>query len=241
MGVGVGIGVGVGVGVGIGVGVGVGVGIGVGVGVGVGMGVRVGAGMGVAVGAGMGVAVGTGSGVGVGAGTIKVGDATVGVGGGGVGVEAWLLQAVRAARTAATSSVSASLGRAFMLIIATHSTNSPRFLFARKTHVGSRFPGFQNTAPHSARNIVPLAASLHPIVVSCTPQRPVHAYLGSPDHLRGGFSWGTGGGHCSTGVSGLRPGERSLRCDMTASYFTTALLQNRVRGRVARSEPITGL
>ena len=57
-----------------------------------------------------------GMGVGVGSGTTKVGVATVGVEDEAVGVEAWLLQAARAAMTAATaiSSVNASRGRAFM-------------------------------------------------------------------------------------------------------------------------------
>ena len=195
-----------GVGVGIGVGVGVGVGIGVGVGVGVGMGVRVGAGMGVAVGAGMRVAVGTGSGVGVGAGTIKVGDATVGVGGGGVGVEAWLLQAARAARTAATatSNVSARRRRAFMSNMPcipltfqdSYSLGEHASAVAFLVSKGSNPAGTKYRA---------VSATLHQIVVSWTPQRPVQAYLGSPDHLCGGFSRGTKGGHCSTGVSGVRP------------------------------------
>ena len=52
----------------------------------------------------------------VGAGTTKVGTVTVGVEDEGVGVEPWLLQAVRTAMAAATatSSVSASLVRAFI-------------------------------------------------------------------------------------------------------------------------------
>ncbi len=57
------------------------------------------------------------------------------------------------------------------------------------------------------RLLVPTAASLRPIIVSSNLQRPFQACLGSRDHLRGGFSWGTKGGHCSTGVSGLRPTE----------------------------------
>ena len=78
------------------------------------MAVEVGADMGVGVGAGVGMGVGAGMGVGVGTGTTRVGVVTVGVG--GVGVKAWLLQAARAARPAATatSNMSASWGRAFM-------------------------------------------------------------------------------------------------------------------------------
>ena len=109
-------GVGVGIGVGVGAGIGVEVGAGLGVEVGAGMGVEVGADMGVGVGAGVGMGVGADMGVEVGAGTTKVGVVTVGVEDEGVGVEAWLLQAARAARPAATatSSVSASLVRAFI-------------------------------------------------------------------------------------------------------------------------------
>ena len=149
IGVGVGVGVGVGIGVGVGSGMGVGVGAGMGVGVGVGIGAGVGIGIGAGVGIGMGVGVGADMGVEVGAGTTKVGVVTVGVGDEGGGVEAWLLQAARAARPAATatSSVSARWGRAFMSNIAMYSPNPSRFLFARKTRVGSRFLGFQRQQP----------------------------------------------------------------------------------------------
>ena len=125
------------------VGVGVGAGVRVEVGVSTGMGVGVGAGIRVKVGA----VVGVGAGMEVGTGTTKVRVVTVGVAGGGV--EAWLLQAVRPARTAATatSSVSAKWGRAFMSNIAMYSPNPSRFLFARKTRVGSRFLGFQRQQP----------------------------------------------------------------------------------------------
>ena len=134
-----------GVGVGVGVGIGVAVGAGTGVGFGVGIGVAVGAGTGVGLGAGVGV----GAGMEVGTGTTRVGLVTVGVGDEGGGVEAWLLQAARAARPAATatSSVSARWGRAFMSNIAMYSPNPSRFLFARKTRVGSRFLGFQRQQP----------------------------------------------------------------------------------------------
>ena len=181
-------------------------GVGVGVGVGVGIGVEVGVGIGAGVGVGIGVGVGADMGVGVGAGTTKVGVVTVGVGDEGVGVEAWLLQAARVARTPAiaTSNVSARRRRAFM-------PNMPcipltlQYSYSLGKHASAvAFLVSKGSNPAGTKYRA-VSAPLHQIVVSCTPQRPVHAYLGSPDHLRGGYSWGTKGGHCSTGVSGLRP------------------------------------
>ena len=164
----------------------------------------------------------------------------------GGGVEAWLLQAVRPARTAATatSSVSAKWGRAFMSNIAMYSPNPSRFLFARKTRIRSRFPGFQRRCltRHEIscrqRSPPPDSRLLHPpsVQLRLTSVRPTTFAVDIVGALKGVI---VARGCQSSGRGGV--GERSLRCDMTASYVTTALLQNRGRGRVARSEPITGL
>ena len=88
-------------------------------------------------------------GVEVGAGTTKVGVVTVGVEDEGVGVEAWLLQAARAARTGRDRDqhYERQMGASFHAEYAMYSPNSSIFLNARKTRVGSRFLGFQRRSP----------------------------------------------------------------------------------------------
>ena len=127
-------------------------------------------------------------------GTAKVGIMTVGVGGGDVGVEDSPLQAARAARPAATatSMMTARRRRAFMpnmpciplIIQCSYPLGKHTSEVALLGSKGGASLGMKYRA---------VSTSPHPITVSCTRQRPVQAYLGSPDHLRAGFSRGTGG------------------------------------------------